>query len=215
VEERAAIIRAIAEGWDDPVPVLVLADWAEERGTDDPQLLRWYASAVMPAVASVPSAVAPAHTAERDRARKSVRAHPQAGVLFQLAAVAFCRRPLVWDRDGLPPFPGRQAVAVARLFALGLATAGEKRAVLKAATAALREARASLPWWTLADKALKPVAREMLTHRVAELLMDAAGPAVARCAYGFADSNEAVVIELGYQTAIYKALARVSPLPPS
>jgi uncharacterized protein (TIGR02996 family) len=115
--ERDTFLRAIADAWDDPTPVLVFADWAEEHGTDDPPLLRWYGWHVMPALAAVPAKCPRASIGVRDRARKSVGHHPQADQLFRAAAVAFCRRPCVWDRDGGNTF--RPAVEMARLFALG------------------------------------------------------------------------------------------------
>ena len=47
MSERDTFLRAIGESWDDPTPVLVFADWAEEHGTDNPALLRWYGWHVM------------------------------------------------------------------------------------------------------------------------------------------------------------------------
>ena len=55
-----------------------------------------------------------------DRAAKSVGHHPQADHLLRSAAVAFCRRPCVWDRDGNKTF--RPAVELARRFPLGFAS---------------------------------------------------------------------------------------------
>jgi hypothetical protein len=218
------MLRAIAESWDDPSPVLAFANWAEERRIADPPLLRWYARAVMPAVASVPADCPPGPTAGRDRGRKALRLHPDAGLLSRWAAVAFCRRPCVWDQ--LPQVPGRQAVTVARLGALGLASAAERKALLKAAVGAEKEARsrlytlcrpevrASFAPPSLADEALKPVTRELCIHRLVASLMDAAGPAVARHVYRFADTYATVRAEMGYQKAVYEALARVPPLAP-
>jgi hypothetical protein len=42
--------------------------------------------------------------------------------------------------------------------------------------------------------------------------LDAVGPAVAHYVYCFADSSEIVVGEIGYEKAVYEALARVPPL---
>jgi hypothetical protein len=194
------------------LPVLVFADWAEERGVANPPLLRWYAREVMPAVAAVPAGCPPQHTVGQDRARKTLRPHPNAGILFQLAAVAFCRRPLVWER--LPPNPGRQAVTVARLSALGLATPSERKAILKAAIRAGKQAgrryddlnrpevRATFASPALADEAVKLVSHECFSHYLAMLLMNDAGPAVARCVYKFAGNSEIVVAEIGYQKSV-------------
>jgi hypothetical protein len=143
-------------------------------------------------------------------------------MLFQVAAVAFCRRPLVWDR--LPPSPGRQAVTVARLFALGLAPASERKAILKSAISAEKEARsryedlnrpevrATFASPALADEAMKLVSHECCSHCLATLLMNDAGPAVARCVYKFAGNYEIVLAEIGYQKSVYEALAQVAPL---
>jgi hypothetical protein len=121
----------------------------------------------------------------------------------------------------LAPIPGRQAVTVARLLGLGLAKAPERQALLKAAvgdekeaTSRLRalcrpEARATFASPSLADEALKPLAREFDIHRLVALLMGAAGPAVARHVYRFADRYEIVQAEIGYQKAVYEALAQV------
>jgi hypothetical protein len=73
VEDSTALRLAIAEAWDDPSPVLVCADWAEERGVANPALLRWYAREVLPVLASVPAVCPPGHTGGRDRARKALR----------------------------------------------------------------------------------------------------------------------------------------------
>ena len=99
VNERDTFIRAIAEGWDDSTPVLVFADWAEEHGTDDPALLRWYGWHVMPALAAVPDTCKPSGDARWASARKSLRKHPLAGVLSNFVVAAFCRRPCVWDGE--------------------------------------------------------------------------------------------------------------------
>jgi len=217
MEESTAHIRAIAESWDDPLPLLVFADWAEERGCADPQLLRWYAKQVMPMIGSIPAACPPAPTSRRDRARKTFRSHPDNAVLSQLAAVAFCRRPIVWAR--LPPTPGRQAVTFARLAALGLATAAEKKDLMKASVSAEREARSRLndlhrqfASLAQADEATKSVGHEFAAHHLARLLIEGAGHAVARCAYRFATDYESVLAEMGYQMAVYDALAQVPSL---
>ena len=76
MNERDTFIRAIADAWDDPTPVLVFADWAEEHGTDNPALLRWYGWHVMPALAGVPAAVREPKVGF-GQARNTLRRHPQ------------------------------------------------------------------------------------------------------------------------------------------
>jgi hypothetical protein len=105
-----------------------------------------------------------------------------------------------------------------------LATASERQAIVKAAVSAEKEARsrlydlcrpevrAAFPSLAQADEALKLVSHECFTHHLATLLTDAAGPAVARCVYRFLGSYESVLAEIGYQKAVYEALARVPPL---
>ena len=119
MSERDIFVRAIADAWDDPTPVLVVADWAEEHGTDDPPLLRWYGWHVLPALAKVPAKCPRASNGDRDRAAKAVGRHPLKDVLFRCAAVAFCRRPAVWD--GVENERVRSAVSLCRMLALGLA----------------------------------------------------------------------------------------------
>jgi hypothetical protein len=47
----------------------------------------------------------------------------------------------------------------------------------------------------------------------ARSIVDAVGPAVARCVHHVLDSYEFVLAEIGYQKAVYEVLARVPPMP--
>ena len=233
MDERAAFIRAIAAAWGDPTPVLVYADWAEERGLDNPTLLRWYANKVMPAVAAVPGDCGPGESLGRSRWGRVLRPHPQAEVLYRLAAVAFCRRPCVWGILTGPPNPkdprgGEHAAAaiasvvVARLYAIGLASvrqrqdADRNRSRCAVAAAAARDPDEDDPavfagitagdaaGWVTADRASEAAHYAALHARNA-----ACYTALAKGT----DRFEAESAEYGYQQALYRALSRIPMIP--
>jgi hypothetical protein len=206
VEHPGPLIRLIAESWEDPWPVLVFADWIEERG-GDPALLRWYAREVMPAILAVPAVCPPSepYTARLRRScgSRTLRPHPNGGTLTRLAVVAFCRRPFVWDR--LRETPGRLAVTVARFLALGMTTASDRRAVRRA----VRETMGGWPELQLFRSLVEDVGPPL-------------GPGMGSCllhlngdANGMGDPAAACRAragEFGYHKAVYEALARVPPL---
>jgi uncharacterized protein (TIGR02996 family) len=211
MSERDAFLHAIGEAWDDPTPVLVFADWAEEHGTDEPPLLRWYGAHVMPALAAVPDRCPPATEEERGLARDAIRPHPQADALLRLAALHFVRRKCVWDRRGIEPARDAARVVRLRIFRLihddvrwhdFMRVDAESRALLSAAAAAAIGGEASEAR-RFGDKAwVVLLARELL---------DAAGPVVA-VRTALAEGADREPAERGWQAAVYRALAAVPPL---
>jgi hypothetical protein len=232
VEDAGPIIRLIAESWDDPVPVLVFADWAEDHGGANPALLRWYAREVMPTILATPADCPPlvARVTNRESGRKSLLPHPNADILLRLAAVAFCRRPFVWNR--LLENPVRQAVTVARFFVLGMATAADRRAIRRAVHHAQQEFSTRIRkleqeqflatgvLQPLPPATARPFLQEFFSLHLARILMidtgPPAGPAVATCFGWLTDgdlpSANAYAQERGYHKALYEALATVPPL---
>ena len=105
-------------------------------------------------------------------------------MLCRLAAVAFCRRQCMWQRLTDPR--SRWAVEVTRLFAVGLATEKQCRAALGAAY--------SVPG--------------VAAYRAAYAIGIALEP-LTDVAYAAAQFTSA---ELGYQRALYLALAAVPEL---
>ncbi|HUR52653.1 MAG TPA: TIGR02996 domain-containing protein [Gemmataceae bacterium] len=215
MKERDTFLRAIADAWDDPTPVLVFADWAEEHGTDDPPLLRWYGWHVMPALAAVPKTCPRVSVGVRDRARKAVGHHPQADQLFRAAAVAFCRRPCVWDRDGNDIF--RPAVELARLFALGFVPdAARLRAYRRADAEANALTYQIETVYISGDHAqVTRLSSRMWGNLLAKDILSevpgVTGPGLAHRTSASAGPEHAPT-ERGWQAAVYAALAAVRPL---
>lgn len=215
MSERDTFLRAIGEAWDDPTPVLVFADWAEEHGTDDPALLRWYGWHVMPALARVRSNPPHASNGVRDRAGKAVGRHPQKDVLLRCAAVALCRRPAVWDGDGKEEV--RSAVAQCRSLALGLGSETARAREFRRANAAAEALVAEIEAAHAAGQfdLVHQVANRMRVHLLAADLL-AEKPHLARTAV----AHRALIpvpltqhaAERGWQAAVYAALAAVPPL---
>lgn len=223
MSDRDAFIRTIAEECDAPLPVLVYADYAEENGLDDPELLRWYGFEVMPALAAVPLDHAPATDSARERARRALRPHPQAELLQKLATVAFRSRPEVWNSLQLEVT--REAITITRLAAIGLATPDERRAILLKAVAVEKSLNERAPGLerdlrefqtnTDRERAQERVSehRLLLSEAIfAREIADAAGPSCSvRALWGEPPGTRARM--KGWQTAVYLALANVPPLP--
>lgn len=215
MNERDSFLRAIGEAWDDPTPILVFADWAEEHGTDNPHLLRWFAWHVMPALAGVPRKCGRASNGDRDRAAKAVGRHPQKDVLFRCAAVAFCRRPAVWD--GVENESVRVAVARCRLLALGLADAATRDREWRRAHAA---ANAMTTPITTAYAAEDFVLVGQLADRSRAFLLAAEVLAERPHLVRASVANRAIIPvpldlhpdERAWQAAVYAALAAVPPM---
>ena len=210
MSERAAFLRAIGESWDDATPVLVFADWAEEHGTDEPPLLRWYGGHVMPALAGVPPRCPPATEEGRNQARAAIRPHPQADMLLRLAALHFVRRPCVWDRREVEPVRG--AARVVRLRVLRLVHDDVRWHDFMRVNAELRATRAAIAAAYLGGELSNALRLEdrAWAYRLASDLLDAAGPGVAeRAALAALSKHDA---ERGWQAAVYEALAAVPPL---
>lgn len=115
----STLILALTQAWEDPLSLCAYTDRLNPQSAEVANVLKWYADHVMPVVKSI--APAASHVTYlywpwRKQSEKKLRRHPECQLPSQVAAIAFCRIPQIWEAI---PESSRELLDAALMYALG------------------------------------------------------------------------------------------------